>query len=290
MRRILMTALFPAALAVPAARADQYSVPGADANANNANKDSSYLDDMYSTDDNSVKPDDALAKQNETLNSQNTQSQEVTKTQETKTKTQEAGRTGDETLQVSQQHAEDLGERTLSTEVFGIKPQFGVLDYKTLAGNTETRAAIGTTFEWNLANSMGSHATRWYVGPVTGIFYSHIGSNGANYVGSGSAAGGSSNLWQFPLNLKIGYAFSDGFRISARGGGNVIYRTAVESVAVGTTLTTVSGSAWNVYPNVGADFEFAIGKTVALMLRPDFTLTPGNNLFTGTVGIAFPVG
>ncbi len=276
MRRILMTALFTASVAVPAAWADQSSSgnsPGFE-----------DQNDMYVTDDNSIHNSDAdLTKQNNAL-----KPKEVTQTKEV-TKTQEAGKAGDETLGVSEKRAEDVDRRGMTTEVFGIKPQFGVLDYKTQTGATETRAAIGATFEWNFANTLSHNTTRWYVGPVTGLIYSHIGNNGANFVGSGDASGGA-NLTQIPLNLKVGYAFSDAFRLSLRGGGNVIYRSAVETVAIGNTLTTVSGSSWNIYPNVGADVEFGLGKNVTLMLRPDFTLTSNNNMFTGTIGIAFPVG
>ena len=74
------------------------------------------------------------------------------------------------------------------------------------------------------------------------------------------------------------------FRLSLRGGGNITYRSVADAMDFG-PATAGPGSRWRIYPNVGADFE--LGQ---LVIRPDLTLTPGNEVFTGTVGYNIVLG
>ena len=41
------------------------------------------------------------------------------------------------------------------------------------------------------------------------------------------------------------------------------------------------------YPNVGMEGEFKVGRNMSIMARPDLTITPGKNLFVAVVGATF---
>ena len=40
----------------------------------------------------------------------------------------------------------------------------------------------------------------------------------------------------------------------------------------------------------GGDVEFGLGRKISLLLRPDFTITPGDSFFSGTLGLGFVLG
>jgi len=177
---------------------------------------------------------------------------------------------------------------SLRDETLGVKPQLGVLAFKSgQNGNIESRAMAGVTVELNLSRLMGDAIgwRSWYLGPVIGAYYSHLGSTNSNFLGTGDSGGGS-NLAILPMNLKLGYQVTDGFRTSVHGGGNWVYRSTADTLFLGES-TRGPGDRWRVYPNVGADFEF--GRKVTFMIRPDFTITPGDEIFSGTVSIAIPL-
>ncbi len=186
---------------------------------------------------------------------------------------------------------EEVTDRGIQKEVVGIKPQAGVMVFNDALDQTDSRAAGAIIVEMNALTSFFKDsrlAKNWYLGPSTGVIYSHLGEPNSNFFGSdpGTRVGqGGSNYLMVPLNLKIGYLFPDtNFRLSLRSGGNFTYRSVADALNFGPT-TAGAGSRWRMYPNVGADFE--LGQFV---IRPDLTITPGNEVFTGTVGFNIALG
>lgn len=185
----------------------------------------------------------------------------------------------------------EVAKRPLEREVVGIKPQAGVMVFNDALDQTDSRAAGAIIVEMNALTSFFKDAPasrNWYLGPSTGVVYSHLGDPSSNFFGAdaNSRIGqAGSNYLMIPLDLKIGYLFPDSnFRLSLRGGGNITYRSVADAMNLGPT-TAGPGSRWRMYPNVGADFE--LGQFV---IRPDLTITPGNEVFTGTVGFNIALG
>ncbi len=201
----------------------------------------------------------------------------------------ESTRESAESAMRSEKEAAEMKPRSLKDEIFGIKPQLGVLVFNEaingVSEDTSSRAAYGFTMDLNLARWRDADRRQWFVGPSTGLIYSHLGGVGSNFFGTGDVKGGS-NLLIIPVNLKVGYNVSDHFRTSLHAGGNVVYRSVGNQLNLGEQGRT-DASDTTMYPNVGMDFEF--GKKVVLMVRPDLTLTPEDELFTGTVALSIPI-
>jgi hypothetical protein len=176
---------------------------------------------------------------------------------------------------------------SLASETVGIKPEIGLLNFHDSQGQNATRGAVGIHYDFNMSNLLSSvGGNRIYFGPSVGALYSHLGASGSSFFGSSpdnndGTAGG--NLIEFPLDLKLGYNVFDNLRISAHGGGTLLYRSVADSMQIDNSVG--SNSNWKIYPAVGGDIEFGIAKNVALDVRPDVTLTPINTLFTGAIGI-----
>ena len=186
---------------------------------------------------------------------------------------------------------EEVVKRPLEREVVGIKPQAGVMVYTDSLDQTNSRVAGAIILEMNAMTSFFGDtpaAKNWYLGPSTGVIYSHLGDPSANFFGTDptTRTGQSgSNYLMVPVDLKFGYLFPDSdLRLSIRGGGNFTYRSIADAMNLGPT-TAGPGSRWRIYPNVGADFEFG-----QLMIRPDLTFTPGAEVFTGTIGYNISLG
>ena len=188
-----------------------------------------------------------------------------------------------------------LGVRVLQDEVWAFRPQLGALVFDSPQDNsTQSRAMIGFTVDWNIAKAaLGDAPTRFFVGPSLGLLYSHVGTGKADFFGSGAQSQGNfkggGNVAILPLNVKLGFNVTDTFRVSARAGGNLIYRSAANVLNLGTKSNTDS-ALWRVYPNAGGDFEVGLSRRVSLMIRPDLTITPEKDLFTGTLGISALLG
>jgi hypothetical protein len=165
------------------------------------------------------------------------------------------------------------------------------LAFQDAQGDSTTRGAIGLHYDINMSNLVSSVSERLYFGPSFGGLYSHIGSVGSNFIATnsnGTDGNGGANLVEIPLDLKLGYNFMDNLRISAHGGGTLLYRSIADAVQIDSS--TSSASNWKIYPAVGGDVEMALGGRVTLDLRPDVTLTPINTLFTGALGIGVALG
>jgi hypothetical protein len=81
----------------------------------------------------------------------------------------------------------------------------------------------------------------------------------------------------------------DAVRVSARGGGNVMYRSEGISMNVGPSTAT-TGKIWRIYPNIGGDLDIGLTRGLTLGFRPDYTFTPGSNIFVGTVALGLSIG
>jgi hypothetical protein len=185
----------------------------------------------------------------------------------------------------------DMKAGFLSNNKVSMQPQVGVMAFKDALGNNTSRAALGLTVDANLASIISPSAGNLFFGPATGVIYSHLGSATSNFVGTNPdvSLSDQANFLLIPANLKLGVALGDNFRVSARGGGNLTYRSIGSSTNFGPSSGTDS-SVWRIFPNVGADVEIGFGRNVSLMLRPDYTFTPGDNFFTGTVGLGINLG
>lgn len=197
-----------------------------------------------------------------------------------------------DTSGVTVARGEEVTRGYLKDEAFGIKPQVGVLAFKDTDGTNTARGAVGIGLEWNATKALGLDPT-WYFGPSSGVIFSHLGSPSSNFFGSDADANRQiaegANMLFIPANLKLGYNFSDHYRLSVHGGGNAIYRSVARSMNLGDGSDR-DGSLWKVYPNVGADLEIAMGRNVSLLLRPDLTITPNDDFFTGTAALGINIG
>lgn len=179
----------------------------------------------------------------------------------------------------------------LRDEVVGIRPEVGILAFKDSLGNNTSRLAAGLEVEWNAISLMNNKDLKsWFIGPTTGLVYSHLGAPTSNFFGTNPSVvtDAGSNFLFIPANLKVGYTFGDNFRVAAHGGGNVTYRSVASSLNLGAS-SVEAGSVWKMFPNVGADVEFGLGKNIALALRPDLTITPGDDFFAGTLALGIPI-
>jgi hypothetical protein len=181
-----------------------------------------------------------------------------------------------------------LGEpETLKEQRWGLSAQLGNLTYTDNGGAAASRMTLGVGFDWNASKELRPDApSNEYVGLSSGFLYSHPGATDANYFGASSTVGGDSNLFLIPLDLKLGYDFTDSFRLSVRGGGNLIYRSNASVSNLGAGSSGVS-DLWKIYPNVGMDADFQLSPNFALTIRPDITLTPGNDLYVATLGATY---
>ena len=195
----------------------------------------------------------------------------------------------DNTAAVSEANAVSINKGGLKDESIGLKPEVGVLNFNDATGNKTSRGAVGLAFDMNFSKILSGVAQNIYFGISTGGLYSHVGGTGSNFFGSSPTANGSgtggANVALFPANLKLGYNFTDKFRVSGHGGGNVIYSSVANAITTGDNSRN-----WNIYPNAGADVDIGLGKSVALTLRPDWTFTPNVGFFTGTLEFGFALG
>ncbi len=188
---------------------------------------------------------------------------------------------------------EAMMDGNLKESRISVQPSLGVLSYRDENNNTTARASYGLTLDSNLLKVMDSTPTRFYFGPSTGVIFSHLGSATADLFGSSVDNGrtNGANLILIPIDLKVGFNIRDNFRLSARAGGNLTYRSVGDSVAWGDSSQELgSGGGWKMFPNVGMDLEWGVGKNTTVLIRPDYTVTPGSDFFSGSVGLGINMG
>jgi hypothetical protein len=181
-------------------------------------------------------------------------------------------------------------EGGLREEAVGIKPQFGFLTVEDAFGETNTRGVVGMTIDANLLKRARTEGGKPFLGPSFGVLYSHLGRPGADFFGNNapSGTGRGTHLILLPLNLKAGYTFSDAIRLAVHGGMTALYTntSSEDGVAVGLDPSTDS---WSTRGNLGLDVELGIGRNVSLLLRPDWTFGELSTVFSGTLGLGFPI-
>jgi hypothetical protein len=179
-------------------------------------------------------------------------------------------------------------KKTMKEQVWGLSPQIGFFNYKQQNNEYTSRAAVGMNFDFNASPSFWEKSNLFYLGASMGFLYSHIGSLDANFFGNNGSIAETegANLLSVPVELKFGYNLSDSFRLSARGGGNILYRSIAKSMDLGAGSDS-SAELWKVYPNAGLDAEFQVSDNVSIMARPDITFTTGKNIFVATIGATF---
>jgi hypothetical protein len=178
-------------------------------------------------------------------------------------------------------------EKTLREQSWGLSAQMGAVAYTDNQGDATSRIAFGAAFDWNLNPLIREDApTNQYVGLATGFLYSHPGASDSNFLGGSESSGNNSDFLFIPLDAKIGYDFTDSFRLAVRGGGNLIYRSnpSVSDIGAG---TGDAGGLWKLYPNIGLDADIQLSENFSLTVRPDITLTPGNDLYVATIGATY---
>jgi hypothetical protein len=197
----------------------------------------------------------------------------------------------DDALGTTEAYESQAGDGYLRREAVSIKPQVGVIAYSDVLGQDTSRGAAGLAVDANVTNWFTSDPTNFYVGPSTGVIYSHLGSPDSNFIGTDSSTTfqSSANLLIIPGDVKVGYTFGDAFRLAVHGGGNVIYRSVASSMLLGDS-SLESGSDWSIFPNAGIDVEMGLSENVALTLRPDVTFTSGDELFSGMLALGFTLG
>ena len=193
--------------------------------------------------------------------------------------------------QKSEQNVEPWTQSSLRDEQFGFRPQVGYLTFTDAAGGDSARLAIGVNLDMNLLKFVdiaGLDSRTLTVGPSTGLIFSHIGNSQSGFLALGDIGG--SNVLYAPLDLKAGYMVLDNLRVGGHLGGNLIWRTNPAQVRLGDQANVQPGGDVSLFPNFGADVDFAVSRNLVVTIKPDWTVTSGPDLFTGTVALSFPLG
>jgi hypothetical protein len=180
---------------------------------------------------------------------------------------------------------------TLRNEIFSLRPNAGAIVYHDVTDASTTRAIYGLTADWNFAGAVSNNPSVFF-GLSSGGLFSHLGSATSDFWGTSPSSVVNSpgaNLLIIPANLKVGYNIGEAVRVSVRGGGNVLYRSEGVSMNVGPSTATTN-SIWRIYPNFGGDVDVALTRGLTLGFRPDYTITPGSNIFVGTLALGMSLG
>lgn len=195
-----------------------------------------------------------------------------------------------EPVTISKSDVDEGSGSFINDELFSVRPVLGVILYSPTEGDDATRPAFGLLMNWNVMPLLSDELTQGYLGIASGVIFSHLGPADAGFFGAGDGRPGSdSNMYMVPLNIKAGFTFADDFRLAIHGGANAIYRTNGFSMAIGNDDNSAAPQL-GFFPNIGADVVIAIGRNAALTFRPDMTITDVEEIFTGTIGLAFPLG
>jgi hypothetical protein len=199
--------------------------------------------------------------------------------------------TTDDTAMVSTAQRSDLDLSPMQKEKAAFQPQVGMINFLDTSGNVDNRMTYGFTADMNFPSILGNNDL--YLGPQTGFFYSHLGSQNANFVGSspdtGADANAGANMFYVPTDIKLGVNLGN-FRPSIHGGANLIYRSIASSLAAGSDPASGSDSAWSYLPNLGLDLEYAVADSFAFVARPDITFGGSNRIWTASIGASIPLG
>ena len=191
----------------------------------------------------------------------------------------------------SQKNLERWTQSSLGDEQFGFRPQIGYLSFTDASGGKSTRLALGVNADMNLLKFVsiaGLDSRTFSLGPSTGLIFSHIGNAESGLLALGDLGG--SNLLYAPLDIKVGYMLLDNVRVGGHIGANLTWRSDAAQVRLGDQNTPQNGGDLSLFPNLGFDLDYAISRNLVITLKPDWTLTSGPDLFTGTVALSLPLG
>jgi hypothetical protein len=197
----------------------------------------------------------------------------------------------DSTTTTSTTTTDNVNGGTLSKSLFEIKPEVGSTTFTNSFGSSDTRGVAGLDVEFNLTGLV-PQGSPLYTGIQSGLIYSHLGQAGSGFFGADSPSNTTApgaNMFLIPADAKLGWNVLDQLRLSVHGGGNVIYRSVGSSMNLGSSSGTDS-SVWRIFPNAGADLDFQLMRGTTVMLRPDWTVTPGDTIFTATIGLGISLG
>ena len=186
----------------------------------------------------------------------------------------------------------NLSSGLLKDEIVSLKPEFGVATYTAPNNQGQGRATYGILSDLNFSKTLPPEWGPIYLGITSGLMFTHLGSATSNFWGSDPSqvvTDPGANMLLFPADIEAGWAMNNNARLAIHGGANVLYRSVANSIDMGDS-SSVPGSVWRLFPNLGVDFDYSIGRNVAISIRPDLTLTPGNNVFIAAVGVGIGWG
>ncbi len=191
----------------------------------------------------------------------------------------------DETETRSEREMEDV-TRGVYQSPLSLGLRAGVWGFQDSTGDYDARGTLGINFLWNLSGAIAPRSKMLY-GLETGLIYSHIGAPDANFVGTDSdLAGADTNAFSIPMNIAVGYNWSDRFLTALHGGAALIYRSNTNSMVLGRNDGSADDSV-DVFPAIGANFGYSLSQNVGLSLRGDYIPTPVDDVYTVSLGATF---
>jgi hypothetical protein len=187
---------------------------------------------------------------------------------------------------------DDVSTGLLRDEYLGVKPSAGVVTYGAPNGHTQARIAAALLTDLNISRLFPEEGRWAYFGLTTGVIYSHLGSSGSGFFGSSPetvVTNPGSNFVVIPADFEVGWNPGFNARVAVHTGGNVLYRSDASTVDFGDPAGTF-GPVWSIYPNVGLDFDIGLSRGISFSVRPDYTFTPGRDVFTATLGLGISLG
>lgn len=188
------------------------------------------------------------------------------------------------------------GKESSFTSPFSVRPHAGVLAFKDASGEETGRALGGFIAELNgsdaFKNTLGDIGVTPQVGFQTGLLYSHLGAVGSDAFGASSPGGpgADANTYQVPMNIVLGGSFAQNRALATiHTGANLIVRSDPNSMQLG-RANNPDGTTADFFPNLGGDLGYSLGRNVGLVLRGDYTFTPDDDIFTGTLGAVISLG
>jgi hypothetical protein len=156
---------------------------------------------------------------------------------------------------------------------FDISARAGFFDYNRRDKTGDTNPLLGFAIDWNASEVVGTPSPVYY-GTSSGLSFTRV--NGLN---------DSSNLFLVPVNVLLGYRFTDTLLAAAHTGVNIYIQDSPEVLDVGDGTGNLE-----VFPNFGFNGAWSFSNQFALTAAIDWTLTDRSDPFIGTVGVAIPLG
>jgi hypothetical protein len=169
-----------------------------------------------------------------------------------------------------------------------ISPAVGVLGFQDGAGSYTSRLSEGLMVNWNIAGLIpdlkGAN-----LGVEVGLAHSHVGAPSSNFIGRNASSGGitGANAFLIPINATLGAKFGRGYT-DLHFGMDALYRSVANSMNVGRGDGT-NASSTDLFPDVGITLGWEATRVIGVTVRGDYIPTPGNDMFSATLGATFPL-